>query len=51
MSTHDICFWFFFFSSFFFFVEKGQMDRAMQKRVFGHMRTARAQISLRIRAV
>ena len=27
------------------------MGRAMRKRVFGHMRTAKAQISLRIRAV
>ena len=27
------------------------MDRAMRKCVFGHMRTAKAQINLRIRAV
>ena len=27
------------------------MGRAMRKRVFGHIRTAKAQISLRIRAV
>ena len=27
------------------------MDRVMRQRIFGHMRTAKAQISLRIRAV
>ena len=27
------------------------LDRAMQKNVFGHMRTAKGKISLRIRAV